>query len=313
MLVNEFLTRACDDTHANGVIIALKVTEPSRQPASSDVSNDAPASLLVDLDTAQRSLASQLDDLRGADTQHLHADMLTVGGAKLLQLSRLRDQLVSGAKDVTVLRVAVASAVADIRAYTSEARTATATVQGTTTEQTTSVTLLAASEAARNATNCFMDDYYKRRIFDPYLTFASAEDEEEFRRREAERKAAIEKALAEHTPEGNLRANRLSIDQLKDAGAHGASASPEYQPMLTTLEKSGETLSADLDSSKATAAKSDRQQAAAAPAAADADRDTAEAIARLRASVSIADQDGEGHGLAASKPARLTTPDVPSH
>lgn len=227
--------------------------------------------------------------------------MLALGGAKLLQLSRLRDQLVSGAKDLpaAALRAAVASAVADSRTYTSEARTATATVQGATSEQTASVTLLAASEAARTTANGFVDDYYKRRIFDPYLKFASAHDEEEFRRREAERQAAIAEAMAEHTPEGELRALGIEREQLNDAGAHGADRSREFKSkldVLKTRERALERALADKDHQQDNNDREAKVQPHAAPSAC---RVSPGVLAALReAGVTVPPQDGTGHGVA---------------
>lgn len=123
------------------------------------------------------------------------------------------------------------------------------------------VSMRQASEAARASASSFAHDYYDRRMFDSYLKFASVEDEDEYRRREQERKQAIEKALAERTPEGDLRALDLSIEQLKDAGAHGAKRSPDYQPELdnmtehraalkTALSPQVDTVSAKAESGK---------------------------------------------------------------
>lgn len=100
---------------------------------------------------------------------------------------------------------------------------------------------------ARQVTEEAARDLFERRIFDPYLRFGSAEEEAAYRKREAEREAAITKALDEGTPEGTLRANRLAIDQMKDAGAHGAAQSPEYAPMLDKLKRSGAGLEQALE------------------------------------------------------------------
>ncbi len=64
----------------------------------------------------------------------------------------------------------------------------------------------------------FMADYYDRKIFEPYLRFASAEDEAAYREREERRRNEIEEARALGTPEGDLRAAKLAQEQLKDAG-----------------------------------------------------------------------------------------------
>ncbi len=273
--------------------------------------------MLGSLDTAQRTLSTQLDQLRQLDTLHLHSDVIAHGGAKLLQVAFLRDQLVSGAKDVTALRAAVASAVADIRAYTSEARSAVSAVQAGSGEQSADVALTAASEAARAATNNFVRDFYDHHEFDRYLEFASAEDREDYRKREAERRAAIDKAMAEHTPEGDLRANQLAVDQLKDSGAHGATRSPEYAPLLHNLEDKGQDLGAAIPAAQASAAARQRLRVSSeppVPGSAPADGELADALARFRAQVSLADQHQDGPGSAVSAAGRTPTdPLLPSH
>ena len=221
-------------------------------------------------------------------------EALNRGASQLSMLSVLRDQLVSGAKGASLdaLRASVASAVADIRAYTSDARIAVAAAQGAS-PQAQAVALQQASEAARSNVTSFMSDYYDRHIFDGWLTFTSAADKEEYQRGEEERRRAIDKALAEKTPEGNLRANELSIDQLKDAGAHGATRSPDYQPDMDKLESGRKALAADIAVSKQPA-KQDASRAALANI-------PTESLPRLR-NVALADPAQDGHGLAAYSP-----------
>jgi uncharacterized protein YukE len=253
---------------------------------------------LRQIEAAQRDLSAQLDALRRADTSYLHQDILSQGASKLHALNALRDQLVGGAKDVTALRASVASAVADIRAYTSSARDAASAAQGSPT-QAASLALQKASEAAHDTAAGFMHGYYDRRIFDPYLKFASVNDEEEYRRREDERKRAMDKALAEKTPEGTLRANQLALEQLKDAGAHGADKSPEYQRWVSKLESSSSTLSSKIEQHAADISKSAKAsdpldtvkpEAAVSP----------DLVASLRAAgVIAADPNGSGHGVTA--------------
>lgn len=90
--------------------------------------------------------------------------------------------------------------------------------------------LTAASAATRQNVESLSNDLFQRRIFDPYLGFASAEEEADYRAREAERQRAIAEQLALHTPEGDLMAGGLTAGQMLDANAHGAGASPEFQP-----------------------------------------------------------------------------------
>ena len=163
-----------------------------------------------------------------------------------------------------------------------------------------------ASEAARGSVTDFIHDYYDQKKFDRYLQFASVDDEQEYRRREEERKRAIDKALAEHTPEGNLQANKLAIDQLKDAGAHGADKSPDYKPTLDRLDHD------EHDLSKAIADARDKGTANSAANALDSDAAQAKApadvspevIAQLRAAqasaASVASDSGSAPAPAAS-------------
>ncbi len=262
---------------------------------SSDSSKEQ-AQLFGQIEMASAALQTQLDELRQHDTNHLHQDTLDQGGAKLLRLSDLRRQLAGGAKDVTALRASIMSAVADSRAYTSEVRNSATAAQGANT-QTMTVALQQASASARTATAGFMHDYYDRRIFDPYLRFASVEDEEEYRRREEQWKQAIEKAQAEHTPEGDLRADRLAIEQLKDAGAHGAERSPDYKPKLKALTQKADALESVLhrnaDGRETDARVQANAQQSAAPATVAPD-----VIAALqKAGVVTADPNADGHGV----------------
>jgi hypothetical protein len=73
------------------------------------------------------------------------------------------------------------------------------------------------------------------KLFDPYLKFASAADEEEYRKREADQHRYIEAELAKKTPEGTLNAAGGTIGQMLDANAHGAGDSPEFLPHWNKL------------------------------------------------------------------------------
>jgi hypothetical protein len=160
---------------------------------------------------------------------------------------------------------------------------------------------LAAAQARTRATVLEIGrDIYERRIFDPYLRFASAEDEEAYRRREEENRRAIADALAENTPQGDLRAARIMDRQLQDAGAHGADASPQFRSLVdrnsenvTRLEAAvGERPSAERDERSAT------QQQTPEPTPA-----TSEQLASVLATFRAVGIDGgipahhSGHGL----------------
>jgi hypothetical protein len=224
------------------------------------------------------------------------AALAAQSSVKLQHLNRLREQLVGGAKDVPALRASIASAIADARLSVSDGRNGIANAP--TASQMAAANLYAASQGARAEVNHFMDDYYKRRAFEPYLHFASEKDEEEYRRREEERRLQIEKAQKENTPESNLKATNLAIEQMQDAGAHGADRSPQFKSDLDSLKAQKTRLEAALHEKPAvqetTTAKTDKTQDQASPAVSN------DAIASLKAAgVVIADQSAEGSGVTA--------------
>jgi hypothetical protein len=159
-----------------------------------------------------------------------------------------------------------------------------------------------ASAAAHQTVSDFERDFYERRAFDPYLRFASAEDEEAYRRREADRKAAIDRAMAERTPEGNLRANRLALDQLEDAGAHGADRSPEYLRTHDRLMATRDALTRAITSAPSAAISSSQPTTATTAdplqsIAAKAPDAKGVAAALLAAGISPPASDNVGHGV----------------
>jgi hypothetical protein len=170
-----------------------------------------------------------------------------------------------------VLAISAAAQLAAQQARSSSAMSAAASIQD-------------ASERARKTVLGLVDDYYEKKILDPYLRFSSPEDEVEYRKREAERKAAIDKALAEGTPQGTLRAAQLMEDQLRDAGAHGADQSPDYSPMLQSVEADRKALAAALGPSTTAAVVT-------APST-----DPLDAIAPVTPIV-VSEADQAGHGL----------------
>lgn len=77
-------------------------------------------------------------------------------------------------------------------------------------------------------------ELFEDRKLDPYLQFQSAEDEAEYRKREAERQAYIRAELAKGTPQGALNASNAMLAQLDDARDHGADRSPDFDRMYGT-------------------------------------------------------------------------------
>ena len=230
-------------------------------------------------------MRNQIASLRGSsDSTALSQALAQLGG-----LAGLERQIAhAGAKDLASIRNEVTAYVAATQSFLQQSSQAGGKDAG-------AQSLHAASAAARQAVADFSQAYYEQRIFDPYLKFASVEDEEAYRRREAERQHAIEKATAEKTPQGDLRANNLAIDQLKDAGAHGADRSPDFQTHLDKLQSAKEGLTAAIQKQP----KEPELSAGIDPLdAAKPAEVSPELLASIRSSgVSLGEQDAEGHGL----------------
>lgn len=190
-----------------------------------------------------------------ADLEHRIANLRQIGEvgaipnaeAQLQVLSRLRRRLDHASPSaLAALRAEVVSLVAATQLFSSPSSAAANPREA----------LERADTAARQASQDFMRSYFEDRAFDPYLHFDSRQERDAYVAREAEREAAIRKAQAQGTPQGDLTALRLEIDQLKDAGAHGAAASPDYAPTLHSLsEAEGQLADAAARSDKTHAPK----------------------------------------------------------
>lgn len=84
------------------------------------------------------------------------------------------------------------------------------------------------SEATRRTTRAIAGDLFERRIFDPYLKFASETEEAQYRQREADARRYIEDQLAKGMPTGTLNATGAVVGQMLDAHGQGAGDSPEF-------------------------------------------------------------------------------------
>jgi hypothetical protein len=91
------------------------------------------------------------------------------------------------------------------------------------------------SAETRSETESLARDVFDQHIFDRYLHYSSAADEEESRKRQAEDKKYIAAQLARHTPEGDLNASGGMIDSMLDLHAHGAGNSPDFTPSLNAM------------------------------------------------------------------------------
>jgi hypothetical protein len=95
---------------------------------------------------------------------------------------------------------------------------------------------LSPMQRARASIEAVQRDLFEKRVLDPYLQFASAEDEEAYRKRERERKEAIDRERAKGTLEGDRNAASILDQQLLDAGAHGADRSPDFADMVQQVK-----------------------------------------------------------------------------
>lgn len=93
------------------------------------------------------------------------------------------------------------------------------------------------AQQSRRSLTAIQRDLFESRVLDPYLQFASADDEEEYRQRERERNEAMQRELAKGTLEGQRRANEIAAAQMADARAHGADASPDFGRLQSQIEQ----------------------------------------------------------------------------
>lgn len=187
---------------------------------------DPEASLRIELTSAiaaaQIDIANAIAELArsGADSAALanqgHALQQlqrTVGSANLGGLLSLRSEVAAASSSATALaNQAISTAAIAITANAN----------------------LSPTERARASIAALSRDLFENKVLDPYLQFTSAKDEEDYRKRERERKEEIDRAMALGTPEGVRRAGELAEDQLRDAGAHRADRSPEFGRLMAT-------------------------------------------------------------------------------
>lgn len=222
-----------------------------------------------------------------ASLAHQHRELLAnlqrqIGRAEPTSLASLRQQ--------------VASAVEQTRSTVQQVR------QASVSAESAEIASLATSRlAARESVQSFVEDFYGRKMFDPYLRFSSIEDEEAYRKREEATRRAIEAALAKNTPQGDLEAAKLVQSQLADAGAHGADASPDFAvrtaeigQRVTQLEQAmGKAPETERDDRSVTTA------AIAAPTAPDGPLASVAAALKQAGINGLVSTQRSGHGLTA--------------
>lgn len=252
------------------------------------------AELLEQIGAAQAALEAQLDQLQHAANQGGSSAALVIAQNQLSRLGGL-GQTIEHARGVNLasIRAEVTAVVAATLATVQQARAAAAGGQAA------ELALHEAQAEAHRTTGDFLRDFYERRIFDKYLHFDSAEDERAYREREKERQKEIEKARAEGTPEGELRATELALAQLQDAKQHGAGASPDLKPMEDRLRHSRDALRAAITKpGQATAVDEAFGDASKIEPTEESSLVAPDILASLReAGVQLADQTQSGHGV----------------
>lgn len=251
--------------------------------------------------STQAQLEGHIEDLRRAAGAGGDAGALGQAEAQLGRLGTLARRLEqAGLGGLAALKAEVLAANFAAQALAQQSRTVAATAQNT------EVALHAAQHDARKAVDDFTRDFYERRIFEKDLRFASEEDERAYREREEQRRREIEKARAEGTPEGDLRALRLAKEQLLDAGAHGVDQNPAYQPTLTKLDQSATALETAIAGKGHTASATsltEVDKALDGEQSAYLGQTTVPTglLAKIRAAGMVLAEKGEGHGLTAQK------------
>jgi hypothetical protein len=203
--------------------------------------------------------------------------------SQLQGLGRLKQRLAEArGGDLVSIRAEISASIAATQLLVQQSRVAAAT-------QSVEEVLRDARRAVREEVTSLAEDFYEKKKFDPYLRFASAEDEAAYRQREAERRQRIEEEMAKGTPQGDLAAAKLLSEQMKDAGAHGANASPEFGTRMTSLSTATTKLQGALSKS------------ASADQGIDDVLDAGDS--GKPADIALADQTKDGHGLSTKRPA----------
>lgn len=214
------------------------------------------------------------------------AALTTVGGdtavagemqAQLSLLSELRQQIGSASGTaLTALRNDVTAAAGSASSIVQQARNAANAAGLAASEK------LLTAQQARHAIRAVGQDLFDRHVLDPYLQFASEEDEKAYRKREEERRIAYERELAKHTEEGDRRAAEIIKTQLLDAKAHGADASPDFASLLSRTEAAATALNEPRQAAATPNPDADRQPPTAARVSVD-DNDVDAITAALKA------------------------------
>lgn len=221
-----------EQIHARKVSIAAKPTVYTPgHPASDDALASQRSELLEQLKSAEAALLAAIVDLRrGGD-----GALLAQNETDLAALAQMRTEIGrAGPTALAAMHGVVTTAVAKAQSSADQARTATATAQTIKAQE-----LAAVAAESREQVSAMLRDM---RHFDGGLRFALPNEEEEYRQREAERRAYIEAEHAKHTPQGDLNAAGGTLCQLIDTKAHSPGATPELDKRLGELMATTEKL-----------------------------------------------------------------------
>jgi hypothetical protein len=205
----------------------------------SDPGTDLRIELIAQLAASEFALQDALAKLAGADPA-------------------IRDQLRSQISMIAGMRqqvgTASGSSLGALRAEVANiAESATAAARDARLSAMSDISPASNIATARQTISNLSHDYYDRKVLDPYLKFQSEEDEKAYRKHEQENKEAIQRELAKGTPEGDHNAALIFDRQLKDAGAHGADASPDFADMRRRNEQAVRGTGANLQQPQAKA------------------------------------------------------------
>lgn len=210
----------------------MTVSKPDH-PATDDPLASQRLALLGKLVAAQMSLEKVIADLAssGANTSAADAQLSILAGLQASISTASPSALASMSGEI-------ASAIAQSKTLAEQANAATGSAPALAdTARASRLAVNDAMEAARHFT----------------LTFASPEDEANYRKREDERARYIAAQNARNSPEGNLNAGGAAIGQLVDAkahGAHGPEFDTQWKALVETTEKLREQVRASGGSTK---------------------------------------------------------------
>lgn len=256
----------------------------------------------------QASLRTELIGQLAAAQLALEAAIAELGrsGANSAAIGESRSQLSALVSLRQQIGTLSGSALADLRSEVSAAAaSATALAQqisGNTSNSTPDGPTRAA--AARATMEKVGREVFEDKVLDPYLQFASKEDEEAYRKRERERKEAYDRARAMGTPDGDRLAAQIAQEQIQDAGAHGADRSPNFAPMQRDIALARRDLEASIASG---AASRDNQPPGRAREKPTTEADLSDVMAALSAAGVTTTDPGTSkskHGLAELNPAQ---------